>query len=734
MKRGRSPETQELKKRTDISNGIQKFLNDGNSLMYMSSKERHEVLSHPDIIANPLMYENEYFNLYTKEIQYRNVMGYENLKDITNEVIPSKYLMDRGAEKNRLLSLNTDFILFSTPIAFNSLFKSLEKFENPKYGLQFTNTLKGDMKDYKKFMDSGGAKKSKIYHHSIIIDMISKTLCEYKQFVCIAGGYPMAYYIERAYNKFLPFTDVDLFIHSCDVNTANKIILLLNSAFNEFDDANSYVNENVVQFSCPGIKKYYGELKIQIIRRLYISPSQVIHGFDIDSTCILINMDGQFFCTERFYYAMANSCNTVNFDRLSASYEHRLIKYYSRGFDIWIPHSKFFKDNFLFDVNVLNKSMAIFARFFLNGRKRSTISDYDVGNRKITTKEERDANYYSDTDNSYKGEFLEFKTINPAEQISGTFHKIVLEDIKTWYPQLPVLSPSIKGTDFFDLDEADNEKFVEIPRQIAIGIMFARNITRKRKIPENFHVRIECYKQLINYIEQTMPGSYIFGNLVSASVGALYPAGTNIPLIIWNENELDKNKKNYIAYKLTTFYFQKYISSLLNDDVNIYYDKDTNIESETKNLDGYVKIVDKRNYDGFDVYSSPVAPGHKSTTYFERMHGYNVEFTQEEIRRAAKNDLKEYFKRTTNNTGYGFINKNGTFPRRNPNPTLDIVILNSNISRDQILEIITNLDQANIYYNDGKVFTTMHEYNKITNTINTDTEILPYNPIDKYMN
>lgn len=76
--------------------------------------------------------------------------------------------------------------------------------------------------------------------------------------------------------------------------------------------------------------------KVQIILRLYKTPSEVLHGFDVDSCCV--GYDGKkFWATERAMYAFKHSTNTVNFGRLSPSYEYRLVKYAARGFGIYVP-------------------------------------------------------------------------------------------------------------------------------------------------------------------------------------------------------------------------------------------------------------------------------------------------------------------------------------------------------------------------------------------------------------
>jgi hypothetical protein len=86
--------------------------------------------------------------------------------------------------------------------------------------------------------------------------------------------------------------------------------------------------------------------EIQIILRLYQTPSEVLHGFDVDSCCL--GFDGNdIWMTQRACFAIKNGYNTVNFNRLSPSYELRLAKYGCRGMAIKINN---------FDINNVNKN------------------------------------------------------------------------------------------------------------------------------------------------------------------------------------------------------------------------------------------------------------------------------------------------------------------------------------------------------------------------------------------
>lgn len=76
--------------------------------------------------------------------------------------------------------------------------------------------------------------------------------------------------------------------------------------------------------------------KIQLIKRLYQNPFEVLLGFDLDSCAVA--WDGEkFLYTERYIYAVNHGVNLVDPARQSPSYNARLKKYKERGFNFLIP-------------------------------------------------------------------------------------------------------------------------------------------------------------------------------------------------------------------------------------------------------------------------------------------------------------------------------------------------------------------------------------------------------------
>ncbi len=83
-------------------------------------------------------------------------------------------------------------------------------------------------------------------------------------------------------------------------------------------------------FACRDGRKY------QIVLRLYRTPAEILHSFDVDACCV--GFDGSsVLMTERARHAFDSMTNVVDFDLLSPSYESRLVKYMDRYFAIFIP-------------------------------------------------------------------------------------------------------------------------------------------------------------------------------------------------------------------------------------------------------------------------------------------------------------------------------------------------------------------------------------------------------------
>lgn len=181
-------------------------------------------------------------------------------------------------------------------------------------------------------------------------------------------------------------SDYDIFLHSMDeyeaIETIKKIIERIESIngqtlinflnFNEkdrknfkdsFDDKSIKIerSENAITINLTARIGFISKnIKFQIILKLYSGPSEIIHGFDIDSCCVLF--DSNFYMTERAEFAMKTWYNTVNFKRLSPSYSYRMVKYGLRGFAIYIPnfdHNKINYEKVDFEIKLKNDNNSV---------------------------------------------------------------------------------------------------------------------------------------------------------------------------------------------------------------------------------------------------------------------------------------------------------------------------------------------------------------------------------------
>jgi hypothetical protein len=288
------------------------------------------------------------------------------------------------------------------------------------------------------------------------------------QNLCIAGGSILNAIIDNRET-----TDVDLFIYGLNEAEANQKIRDIIQLFDTKSNVQRTANAITIRLGCAR--------PVQIILRLYKTLSEVIHGFDVDCCCVAY--DGtNVWMTKRAEYSIRNLVNVVDFERMSPSYEFRLAKYMRRGFSVYIPD---------FDMSKVDmKSVMKYCRpretkelrgldVLLYGylhviKKNTMISDYEHGIPGHYTVKIDDVRFLLDNDfevygyctandirladisdikdldakiaEALKEEYdlnkthkfgislkMQWKAINPGEQATGTFHKIVLKDISEWY-------------------------------------------------------------------------------------------------------------------------------------------------------------------------------------------------------------------------------------------------------------------------------------------------------------
>ncbi|KAK7436346.1 hypothetical protein VKT23_019194 [Stygiomarasmius scandens] len=136
------------------------------------------------------------------------------------------------------------------------------------------------------------------------------------------------YYHLTAY----PTSDIDIFLWGLSSQEAEEKIKIVYKAVKAAIPFRLICvrTKNTISFH-----SQYPYRSVQIILRLYSSPAEILAGFDIDAACCAY--DGrQVWASPRAIIAIMRRCITIDMSRRSPSYEVRLAKYASRGFEVYV--------------------------------------------------------------------------------------------------------------------------------------------------------------------------------------------------------------------------------------------------------------------------------------------------------------------------------------------------------------------------------------------------------------
>jgi hypothetical protein len=508
-------------------------------------------------------------------------------------------------------------------------------------------------------------------------------------------------------------------------------------------------------------------LKFQIIKRIYRSPSEIITGFDVDSCCILTNMDGEIYTTERGYYAIQKGYNTINFERLSPSYEYRLMKYNKRGFGIWIPFIEYFKLMVFFDINLLDvtRGSSILIKSLLKTNMSNGISDYNS----LTLSR------YDDM----KDEYIVFKTLNPNEQVINTFHRLQLNDILSWYPKdLSILTnedskflasdnkifslreqrhfkflknlQSNEYHEYLDILKYSESNIVEIPISLPVNRVFAKNLIRRCIIPQlknNTEITKHFSKLLIQYIDYLKPNiqndriCYILGDIVQGAIIGKYTNSCETTFI-WSNILIDENERKYIEYHLEKIFILikvcKHYHELYEDSIEEIY--------STYDID-YLKSLGEIRFCktgdlGLNVTEEQSFQNYHSKDYSFAIKKIDLDFTFDDSWEAPESEQK-----CSTDTACLITNKimdNVNF--NNMRMTRHSIVVNTDKSEilqfvDTQNEIINNEDRnyfksrklESAMYNNFKFYGLETETVLLINGISKREDILQYNVYENFI-
>lgn len=160
--------------------------------------------------------------------------------------------------------------------------------------------------------------------------------------------------------------DIDLFLYGLTVEEATKKMYYIGDQFmKKYQYGQIYKSRNAITFY------QKGQIEIQVILRIYDSPSQILHGFDLGSSMIGLFLSGkQDIVTTKFgLYCIEHRINVAIPKYRSTTYERRLGKYFYRGYNIVMPSIDLQKmkqfpkqyrfDHFTIDVQSVNDNIIV---------------------------------------------------------------------------------------------------------------------------------------------------------------------------------------------------------------------------------------------------------------------------------------------------------------------------------------------------------------------------------------
>lgn len=134
------------------------------------------------------------------------------------------------------------------------------------------------------------------------------------------------------HDEFLPGSDIDLFLYGISEEDAKKKLLEI---YDAVQAASPFPVRCFRSTHAITLVSQYPFRHVQIVLRIYSSPSEVLCGFDVDS-CAAAYDGTNVLVPPRTALSIMTQSNIVDMSRRSPSYEMRLAKYATRGFEILV--------------------------------------------------------------------------------------------------------------------------------------------------------------------------------------------------------------------------------------------------------------------------------------------------------------------------------------------------------------------------------------------------------------
>jgi len=174
---------------------------------------------------------------------------------------------------------------------------------------------------------------------------VNKVLDKFKSHLVACGGSIINTLIDTPFvdrkNTETKHSDLDLFLYDLNIEEANKMRILviceiIDNWKSYYDDYKFIIKRNEFVTS---VYVFYDDklvVEYQLIHRIYPDISSIIGGFDIGA-CMLAYDGNEIYATPLGAWSLQNRSIIVDTKRRSTSYEHRLVKYFKRGFRIIFP-------------------------------------------------------------------------------------------------------------------------------------------------------------------------------------------------------------------------------------------------------------------------------------------------------------------------------------------------------------------------------------------------------------
>lgn len=148
--------------------------------------------------------------------------------------------------------------------------------------------------------------------------------------VVVAGGYAL----NKVRKHETAYNDIDIFTYGLNEKQATQKLQQIANVVK----GDACCTGNSVTF----INTVIGEdenITMQVILRLYKSPAEILHGFDIQACKVLVTMEKgelKYYGTASFIESMRYNCVWVDTERQSSTYAIRLMKYYCKHLDVLV--------------------------------------------------------------------------------------------------------------------------------------------------------------------------------------------------------------------------------------------------------------------------------------------------------------------------------------------------------------------------------------------------------------